>query len=108
MQHSEMRAEFVEQVRSLRKRIFKRIKPKMLLGRSINGPMLSEICKAYIETINKGQLPNIENAWTYVCRSECLKALNETERDIDRQLQSIDEPLTNQQIEELKENVSQS
>jgi hypothetical protein len=82
MPNNEMRSEFVEQVSVLRKRIFKRVKPKMLLGRCISGPMLTEICKAYIDTVNRGQLPNIENAWSYVCRSECLKALQETELEV--------------------------
>lgn len=47
----------------------------MLNGRALNGTLFVEICKAYIEAMNKGCLPNVENAWNYVCRSECEKAL---------------------------------
>ena len=44
MQDSELRYEFIEQVREIRKKIFKKIRPKLLLGKSINGSMLVEIC----------------------------------------------------------------
>lgn len=59
----------------MRKKIFKRVKPKMLCGRALNGQMLVEICKSYTNAINKGSLPNIENAWTYVKKNEAQKAL---------------------------------
>lgn len=42
----------------------------MVAGKCLNGRMLAEICKAYIEAINKGNLPNIENAWVYVRKAE--------------------------------------
>ena len=32
----------------------------------INGLMVS-----YVNAINEGAVPNIENAWTYICRSQC-------------------------------------
>ena len=47
----------------------------MFNGRALNGILFLELCKAYIETLNKGNLPNIENAWTYVCKNECNKSL---------------------------------
>ena len=58
----------------LKKKIFKKIKPKMLCGRNLNGIMLLEVCKSYIESINKGSLPNIENAWNYVKKNEGFRA----------------------------------
>jgi hypothetical protein len=39
MELEELRAEFVEQVMSLRRKVINRIKPKMLNGRRINGTM---------------------------------------------------------------------
>ena len=36
----------------LKKKIFRNIKPKIINGRYINGEILVEICKAYIDTIN--------------------------------------------------------
>lgn len=70
-----MRPEFVDQIKNLRKKIFKKIKPKTVMGRNINGDMLIEMCEAYINSVNTGSSPNIENAWTYVCKSETNKAI---------------------------------
>lgn len=32
------------------------------------------LCDSYVRAINNGAVPNIENAWTYVCKDECYKA----------------------------------
>ncbi|EGR32117.1 hypothetical protein IMG5_095790 [Ichthyophthirius multifiliis] len=64
--NEELRPEFLDQINFLRKKIFKKIKPKILNGQSLNGQMLVQICKSYIDAINNGGLPNIENAWNYV------------------------------------------
>lgn len=75
MDEESFRPEFVDQLRNIRKKIFKKVKPKTLNGKFLTGPMLAEICKAYIEAINSGRVPNIENAWTYLCQQESYKAL---------------------------------
>ena len=62
-----LRPEFIDQMRNLRNRIFKRVKPKVLNGRYITGEMFLELCFAYTEAINKGSVPCIESAWTYLC-----------------------------------------
>jgi len=43
----------------------------------LNGSMYSELIQAYIEAINEGAVPNIENAWSSVCKNECMKAMAE-------------------------------
>lgn len=45
----------------------KKAKPKVLNGRILTGEMLYELCVAYTDAINKGSVPNIQNAWSYVC-----------------------------------------
>jgi hypothetical protein len=35
--------------------------------------MLLELCEAYTEAINTGSVPNIQNAWSYVCQNECQR-----------------------------------
>jgi len=57
----------VEQMNQLRGKIFKRVKPKVLNGKYITGEMFLELCHAYTEAINKGSVPCIESAWTYLC-----------------------------------------
>lgn len=76
MDMNELRAEFVKQVMELRHKIVNRMKPKTLNGKEINGEMLCNLAQTYITAINKGVVPNIENAWTYICKNECAKAFH--------------------------------
>lgn len=70
-----MRPEFVNQMKQLRSRIFKRVKPKVLNSTFITGESLVELCEAYVKAINQGSIPCIESAWTYVCKNECQRAI---------------------------------
>ena len=74
MNLDELRPEFVEQVMALRRKVINRIKPKMMNGKKLNGPMLGNLINSYVEAINKGAVPNIESSWMYICKNECLKA----------------------------------
>lgn len=67
MDDDKLRPEFIEQMTALRSRIFKRVKPKLLNGKYITGEMFLELCQAYVTAINKGSVPCIESAWTYLC-----------------------------------------
>jgi hypothetical protein len=67
----ELRPEFVEQVMTLRRKVINRIKPKMMHGKKLNGEMLYNLCLTYVNSINKGVVPNIESAWSYICKNEC-------------------------------------
>lgn len=75
MEDSELREEFIDQIKQARKKIFKKVKPKTINGKFLNGSMLIELCKAYILAMNTGSMPNIESAWTYLCKNESHKAL---------------------------------
>lgn len=72
-----LRPEFVEQMVALRQRIFKRVKPKKINNKEINGEMLLELCYAYTTAINKGSVPCIESAWSYLCQNECQRGIQE-------------------------------
>jgi hypothetical protein len=63
LEDSQLRPEFTTQMELLRNKVFKRIKPKCLHGKSLTGVMFIELCQSYVEAINKGSVPNIENAW---------------------------------------------
>jgi hypothetical protein len=39
--------------------------------------MFADLIQNYVTGINQGVVPNIENAWSYVCKNECQKALQE-------------------------------
>ena len=47
----------------------------MLNGKVLNGPMLLQLCKSYITAINQGNVPCIENAWSYVLKYEADKLI---------------------------------
>ena len=72
----QLRPEFIEQIMILRRKIINMIKPKMLNSKTLNGEMLLNLAESYVTAINNGAVPNIENAWTYICKSECRKALH--------------------------------
>lgn len=35
--------------------------------------MYVSMLKSYVTAINNGGVPNIENAWTYMCIQKCMK-----------------------------------
>ena len=60
-----------------------RVKPKMLNGKKLNGSMMVTLPQSYVQSINNGVVPNIENAWNYICKNECAKAMEESLRSFD-------------------------
>ena len=59
MPDNELRPEFLNQMRNLRAKIFKKVKPKQLNGKILSGEMLLELASAYTGAINEGTVPNI-------------------------------------------------
>jgi len=73
----ELRPEFIEQVHTLRRKVLNRIRPKMLNNRPLNGEMLFNLAKSYVDSINAGAVPSIESSWSYICKNECHKAMTD-------------------------------
>ena len=84
----ELRPEFVEQMMEVRQKSMMRIKKKTLNGREIDGGMLANLVIIYAQSINEGTVPNIENAWSYICKSECQKAYADSMNIYDQTLVS--------------------
>jgi len=78
MDMMKLRPEFYEQVMSLRKKILEKMKPKTLNGKNLSGDMYIGLMTSYVKAINEGTVPNIEDAWTYLCREQAEKAVEET------------------------------
>jgi hypothetical protein len=55
---------------ALRRKVFKKVKPKQLKGMMITGKMLVELAESYTDALNKGGIPVIESAWEYMQSSE--------------------------------------
>ncbi len=67
----DLRQEFVEQVLQLRRKVLNWVKPKVMNGKKLDGGMLAWLLENYVTSINQGAIPNIENAWSYMCKNEC-------------------------------------
>lgn len=52
-----------------------RIKAKQLNNKPLNGEMLFNLAKSYVDSINSGAVPSIESSWSYICKNECHKAM---------------------------------
>lgn len=107
MELDELRAEFVEQVMQLRRKVLNRVKPKTLNGQPLNGEMLFDLLHAYVDAINHGVVPNIENAWSYICKNECQKAMTEALKMFDQEFRENFEmkcPMYEDELRELYKN----
>lgn len=107
---TELRSEFVEQVTQLRRKVLNKMKPKVLNGKKLTGEMLVGIAESYVTAINKGAVPNIESAWSYICKNECIKALSQSEEIFDQIMREqalpkfpIDEPVLKEYYTEAKQ-----
>lgn len=104
MELEELRPDFVEQVMSLRRKVINRIKPKMMNGKRINGQMFYGLVQSYVSAINAGAVPNIENAWNYICKNECLKALHESLSQFEKHMHDVYQqkfPLFDEELKEI-------
>ena len=63
---AEVRDSFAQQINMLKKKIFSQLKPKILHGRALTGPMLATVLTSYVSAINDGGVPNVANAWEAV------------------------------------------
>lgn len=70
-----IRPEFLKQIKKAKDKIFKEVKPKLIGGKIVTGSIIVEAAQAYIKAVNTGRVPNVENAWTYVCQQETDKAI---------------------------------
>ena len=80
---SQLRPEFVEQVVELRKQILSQSKKKYLNDSELTGQMLAGLLENYVKAINDKDVPNIENAWNYICKAQCTKAFEESFAEYD-------------------------
>lgn len=66
--------------------------------------MLCDLFTTYVEAVNKGAVPNIQHAWTYICKNECEKAISEAVSSFEEQIREEFEssfPLTEPELMEL-------
>lgn len=62
-----LRKDFVDQLQRIKSKVMSKVKVKVMNGHQLNGPMLMELANSYVQALNDGNVPNIENAWDKVC-----------------------------------------
>lgn len=72
-----VREEFSRNIDLLRSKTLKRVRPKTIKGRPINGPMLVQLAQSYIQALNEGEVPTIDLAWDNVQAAELQRAYDE-------------------------------
>lgn len=85
----ELRPAFLKQLKGIQTKIRKKVEPKMLNGKVLNGPMLLELCRSYLNAINKGNVPCIENAWNYVLKFEAEKLITSLVKEYKECIESL-------------------
>jgi hypothetical protein len=75
MDEDMFRSDFLEQVDILRRKVVSCVKPKKLNGKHLSPEMFANLAENYVHAINEGAVPNIENAWTYICQNESNKSM---------------------------------
>lgn len=89
---SNLRVEFQDQVKLLRRKVLGKVKTKTLQGKQLSGSLLVTLAQQYVNSINTGSVPNIQSAWTYICQNECQKAIEASLKHYQSCLQQLKMP----------------
>eukprot|EP00941_MAST-03F_sp_MAST-3F-sp1_P000718 g718.t1 len=65
-----LRPAFEAQVDNLRKVLLSNLRPKMLGNKELTGSGFISLVRSYVEAINQGAVPSVENAWAGAVRKE--------------------------------------
>lgn len=82
LQDYELRKEFLSQIKRAQKIIFESTQCKKFQGAFVDGEKLIELARAYVESVNVGRMPNIQQAWEYIKESHNQKILEELANEI--------------------------
>jgi hypothetical protein len=70
-----LRDVFVQQVLRLRADIYASVKSKTACGQPLSGKLFVQMCRSYVEAINKGAAPSIRSTWTLLSKGQCIEAM---------------------------------
>jgi len=82
-----LRAEFIEQVMDLRKKVLHRTPVKKVFGHSMDGKTWGGLIMNYVEQINTGRVPNIESSWHNICQSRAQQGLTQAIEQFTREIE---------------------
>lgn len=70
MRLEELKTEFKLEFLNLKNKVFKEASPKRIKGKKMNGEALVNLLKEFVNAINNGAVPNINNAWDNVIEND--------------------------------------
>lgn len=87
----QLRPEFLEQAAQLRARIVAEAqrRPLKVNDCELSGSMLGLLCRQYVEAINAGHVPVIQDAWSYVCLAQRGKTADKLVAEFQAKLQAL-------------------
>ena len=71
----QLRPAFTKQVDVLLEKVRTALRPKQMMGKTLNGEMLAVLTKSYVDALNSGAAPTISSAWERVVQGQCSDAL---------------------------------
>lgn len=74
-----LRPEFIAQTKELRDHVINNLKTKELNGKALTGEMFCDLIESYVNSVNTGAAPCIESTWSYMCKNQVAKAMQEAE-----------------------------
>lgn len=73
----QLKPQFRNQILSLRKMVLHNSLVKKVNGQELSGEMLAMLIDQYLKTLNSSKIPNIQSAWTYLCKQRCDKLVED-------------------------------
>ena len=74
---------------NIRSKIFSKTNVKKINNRNVNGNIFLDMIKQYIQIVNDGNVPNLDNTWTYLCDQENQRAMEFTIQQIQEELKNL-------------------
>jgi len=99
MEIDQLRAEFVEQVMNLRRKILNNCPVKQVYGHAMDGETWISLLGLYVNAINNGTVPNIESAWTQICRNKAQAALSAVVDQFEKEIAELGNPVSQSEYE---------
>lgn len=63
-----------------------KLKPKLIKGVALTGDAYLTTIKCYVDAINNGAVPNIQNAWDYMCMEQNARRVDEARQSFETYL----------------------
>ena len=72
--YNKLKPEFKMEFKILKDKIFKEALPKKLNGKKLTGPALAILIEEFVNVINSGKIPNINNTWDSIIEKDVSDA----------------------------------